>query len=209
MIWTMDIFSLYELSCVLLPCLIWQLAYVLKKRRSDEKVPAIYLVWSWIFLFYLWMVFFVTGVGTMGDILRFLRAGENPVIGGYNFVPFDSFGIGFVLNIVMCMPLGFLLPLIWKRCRKCSKTVLTGFWFSLLIEITQIFNFRATDVDDLMTNTCGTLIGYGIWRLFVKIFGERLVSASDEKYEAIKYILLALAGIFFLYHPFLIINRMT
>lgn len=208
--WTMDIFSLYELACVLLPCLIYQLIYVLKKRKSKVKVPAIYLAWTWIFLLYLWMVFHVTGVGTVGDILRlrYLRIRENPLIGGYNFVPFNSFGIGFVLNIVMCMPLGFLLPLIFKRCRKCSKTVLTGFIFSLLIEITQIFNFRATDVDDLITNTCGALIGYGIWKMFTKMSGDRLVSASDEKYESVRYILLALAGVVFLYNPFLFIDRM-
>lgn len=144
----------------------------------------------------------MTGVGTMGDILRFVRVGENPVIGGYNFVPFDSMGIGFVLNIIMCMPLGFLLPFIWKEYRKCTRTVFTGVMFSLLIEFTQIFNFRATDIDDLMTNTLGTLAGFLIWKGFFKIFGDRLVSASDGRYEAMKYILLAVAGVFFLYHPF-------
>lgn len=202
-----DFFSLYELACVLLPCLVYQMVYAVKRRKTGEKVSGIYLAWTWIFLLYLWMVFDVTGIGTMGDILRFLWQGENPVIGGYNFVPFDSMGIGFVLNIIMCVPLGFLLPLIWKECRKCSKTVLAGIMLSMFIEFTQIFNFRATDVDDLMTNTCGTLIGYLIWRVFAKIFGDRLASASERKYEAMGYILMAAAGVFFLYHPFLILNH--
>ncbi len=203
-----DVFSVYELACVLLPCLAYQIISMMKRRKAEERIPCVYLAWTWIFLFYLWMVFDVTGIGTMGDILRFLKKGENPVIGGYNFVPFDSMGIGFVLNIIMCVPLGFLLPLIFKEYRKCNKTVLTGVIFSLLIEFTQIFNFRATDIDDLMTNTCGTLIGYLIWRVFAKMSGERLKSASDGTYEALKYILLAMAGVFFLYHPFLILDRM-
>lgn len=205
MIRMFDIFSLYELACVLLPCLVYQIIFVVKRRKTEEKVSGSYLAWVWIFLFYLWMVFDVTGIGTMGDIIRFVRAGENPVIGGYNFIPFDSVGVGFLLNIVMCMPLGFLLPFIFKEYRKCSKTVMTGFVFSLLIEMTQIFNFRATDVDDLMTNTFGTLIGYLIWRAFVKIFKDRLETASDRRYEAMKYILTAIAGVFFLYHPFLLL----
>lgn len=201
-----DIFSLYELACVLLPCLVYQIISVLKERKTGEKPSGVYLVWVWIFLFYLWMVFDVTGVGKMGDILRFVRIGENPVIGGFNFVPFDSMGPGFVLNIIMCMPLGFLLPLIWKECRKCRRTVLSGVMVSLIIEFTQIFNFRATDVDDLMTNTLGTLAGFLIWKVFAGIFGERLESASDKRREAVKYILLAIAGVFFLYHPFLFLE---
>lgn len=79
----------------------------------------------------------------------------------------------------------------------------------MLIEFTQIFNFRATDVDDLLTNTCGTLIGYLIWKVFAKIFGERLKDASNRKNEAIIYILLAMAGVFFLYNPFLIFEQMN
>lgn len=202
----MDLFSLYELACVFLPCLIYQMIFVLKMRRLKSRVSKSYLVWVWIFLFYLWMVFDVTGIGTLGDILRYVKMGENPVIGGYNFMPFDSMGIGFFLNIIMCMPLGFLLPFVFKECRKCSRTVLTGAAFSLLIELSQIFNFRATDVDDLLTNTCGALMGYLIWRVSVNLFGERLNSASEEKHEAMKYILLAAAGVFFLYNPFLILE---
>lgn len=144
----------------------------------------------------------------MGDIIRYLKQGENPIIGGYNFVPFDSMGIGFVLNIVMFMPFGFLLPLIWKGCRKPGKTAALGAVFSLLIEVTQIFNFRATDVDDLLTNICGACVGYLIWRIFVKMFGERLNHAGEGWQEAMGYVLLAVAGVFFLYHPFLILDRM-
>ena len=37
-----------------------------------------------------------------------------------------------------------------------------------------MFNFRATDVDDLMMNTLGTVIGFGIYYiLFVKIFKKK------------------------------------
>ncbi|MCI2000992.1 MAG: VanZ family protein [Clostridia bacterium] len=65
-----------------------------------------------------------------------------------------------VLNIILFIPLGFLLPLIWHNFRSAKNTILFGFGLSLIIEISQIFTYRATDIDDLITNTAGTLLGY-------------------------------------------------
>ena len=102
------------------------------------------------------------------------------------------------------MPLGFLLPLIWEDCRKLGKTVLIGAGFSLLIEITQLFNYRATDIDDLTANTLGVLLGYFIWKIFVRLFGSRLKAKAIGRQEAIIYILLSVAGTFLLYNPYLL-----
>lgn len=44
-------------------------------------------------------------------------------------------------------------------------TIRTGFCFSLLIETDQLFNRRATDIDDLIMNTLGTALGFLIYRL--------------------------------------------
>ena len=74
----------------------------------------------------------------------------------------------------MFVPFGFMLPIMWNEFESFKKTVEAGFLFSLFIEITQMFNFRATDVDDLMMNTLGTVIGFGIYYiLFVKIFKNK------------------------------------
>lgn len=197
--WLFNIFAIYSLVCAFFPCLVYQFVFGVRDYKIGRKRPAAYFIWVYIFLFYLWMVFQVTGIGLLGDVLR---KDNGLFVGAINFIPFDSLGIGFVLNIVMCMPLGFLLPFIWKECRKCGKTVLVGACFSMMIEFTQLFNNRATDIDDLIANTCGALIGYLIWKVFAKIFGERLRSASEEKYEAIIYIVLALLGTFFLYNPY-------
>ena len=48
-----------------------------------------------------------------------------------------------------------------------KKMVLLGFLTSLSIEVLQIFTFRATDVDDLITNVTGTIIGYFISRVII------------------------------------------
>ena len=55
----------------------------------------------------------------------------------------------YVLNIIMFLPLGFLIPLIWKRYRNPLKIFMIGFGFSLSIELCQLFNRRNTDKSPL------------------------------------------------------------
>lgn len=65
-----------------------------------------------------------------------------------------------VLNVLLFVPAGALLPMLWGRFRRAWKTVLFGFCLSLGVECLQMFTFRLTDVDDLITNTLGTAIGW-------------------------------------------------
>lgn len=65
-----------------------------------------------------------------------------------------------ILNVLLFVPMGFLLPVIWQEYRSAKKTVWMGLAISLSIELSQIFTFRLTDIDDLLTNTLGTFLGY-------------------------------------------------
>lgn len=157
------------------------------------------MIWHWTFIFYLYLVVSVTGIGTLEDLLSYpevIRPGE------INVLPFSSgFGIQNILNIIMFMPFGFLVPLIWKPSRKLSGTVLLGFEFSLLIEFLQLFNRRATDIDDLLMNTLGALLGFLLWKIYqllVKKMPKEIHSFPRQ--EPLIYVLLSLAGVFFLYH---------
>lgn len=62
-------------------------------------------------------------------------------------------------NIVMFMPVGFFPALLWRGWR-WWKSVLTGFLTSCLIEFVQFFIGRSTDIDDVILNTTGALLGY-------------------------------------------------
>ncbi len=73
-----------------------------------------------------------------------------------------------ILNILMFVPFGFLLPLVSKKFQVFWKTYLAGFLFTTLIELTQLLlHLGVCELDDFMNNTVGTLIGYGFYRLFV------------------------------------------
>lgn len=100
-----NIFTAYSLASVFLPCLLYQLVLVYQGRKSGKHCQAVSLIWTGIFLVYVWMVYEVTGIGLLADVLRT----DTPLLsGGINLKPFAEVGIGYVLNIVMCMPLGFL-----------------------------------------------------------------------------------------------------
>lgn len=72
------------------------------------------------------------------------------------------------LNILLFIPLGFLLPIISKRFRNLWHTTVTGFVFSVGIETMQYITGRGlTEVDDIINNTAGALVGYSIYAIMM------------------------------------------
>lgn len=85
-----------------------------------------------------------------------------------NWVPFKDIttnGVQYVLNIILFVPFGFFMPLLWKRFALLHKVLSISFLFSLAIELSQLFNFRTTDIDDLLMNTLGGVIGFYLFKL--------------------------------------------
>lgn len=68
--------------------------------------------------------------------------------------------LNIILNIALFVPLGVLLPLLWKRFRKWHWMLLAGFGLTLTIELGQMVTGNMTDVDDLMHNTLGAMLGW-------------------------------------------------
>ena len=70
-------------------------------------------------------------------------------------------------NMIMFIPTGIVLPVVYKRLNCFWKVVVVGAAISLCIELLQLpFASRATDVDDLILNTMGVAVGYGIYAAF-------------------------------------------
>ncbi len=65
-----------------------------------------------------------------------------------------------LLNIAMFIPYGFLLPMIFTKMRRFSRTVMTVLCSTVLIETVQYFLGRSADIDDVIMNFIGGLIGY-------------------------------------------------
>lgn len=149
--------------------------YYTDRNRFKKK-------WFWAVLFVVYMnvMFCVVGIPSA----QFVR--WNPEI---NWIPFRDFSsaniVGMSLNILMFIPFGAFLPIYFGRFWKMSTTVLAGAFMSFTIEVLQLFTFRLTDIDDLIMNTLGTLLGYGIGAIIVHKQKERLVDHDVMKLIAI------------------------
>lgn len=80
-----------------------------------------------------------------------------------------------IANIVMFLPLGFIFPIAFKKARTFWKTTVSMMLFSFFIEFVQYFIGRSADIDDLMLNTLGGMLGYLIFCLFSKRFKDKKV----------------------------------
>lgn len=90
-----------------------------------------------------------------------------------NLVPFVRLGdfafrrellLNVIGNVLMFIPSGIILPILYKKLDGFGKTVAAGAGISLCIELLQLpFSVRSSDIDDLILNTLGAAIGYGLF----------------------------------------------
>ena len=103
-----------------------------------------------------------------------------------------------ILNILLFVPLGLFLPILWNRFRAPKATVLFGFGMSLVIELAQMLTFRATDVNDLITNTLGSCLGY----LGTTAFLRKHPLTVNGKMRELGIVLIIIFLVMFFVYPF-------
>ena len=97
------------------------------------------------------------------------------IVLSHNFIPLRGMLTDITnsyLNVLLFIPVGIFVPCLWPEYRSMMKTVGLGLMTSLGIEILQIFTFRATDINDVITNVAGTMIGYLIGKLIINRFPQ-------------------------------------
>ncbi len=79
-------------------------------------------------------------------------------------------------NIVLFLPLGFLLPMVYRGLSKAIvKVVIIGMFVSIFIEVNQfVFTYRVANIDDVILNTVGTFLGM-LTYLLVKSINKRVI----------------------------------
>lgn len=84
-------------------------------------------------------------------------------------------------NVLIFAPFGFFLPLA-SKFRSLSTTVFSSFILSLCVEMVQfITHVGSFDIDDLILNTLGGLIGYWIYTKFYKASLKRRSENSHHE----------------------------
>ncbi len=82
----------------------------------------------------------------------------------------NYFIINFLGNIILFIPFGFVIPMLWNISN--IKVIAIGFLSSFFIEFCQMFLTRGTDIDDLILNTIGTCIGLLLYKFINKQFNS-------------------------------------
>ncbi|MCK0471899.1 VanZ family protein [Halalkalibacter sp. APA_J-10(15)] len=112
----------------------------------------------------------------------------------YNIIPFRSiYRIGLfspsmidpirilIGNIVLFLPFGFLVPALFSRLRKIIIVMVLGCLTSISIEVSQfVFTHRVANIDDVILNTLGVLIGYVAFSILYSLRKRIIVFMSSS-----------------------------
>ena len=161
------------LAVVAFVLLLWML-----RRRDALTLPRVLLA----------IVTCVYGAGVIANTLLPISLGgeSNPLPWTVfiNLVPLAQTEPSDMLqNVVLFAPLGILLPLV-LRVDSVLKVLLSGLIVSFVMEALQFVNAvfwhggHIADINDLLSDTIGVLIGYGIFRALLLLpVAKRLASA--------------------------------
>ena len=163
------------LSMLLLIPVFW----ILNKVRFHSGRKTLFY---FIFATYLSAVYIFVGMPT----LQFLRFEFSVTL--LPFLPMIADLKNTILNIILFVPLGILLPFLWKRYRTLKATALFGFGMSLSIELLQILTYRATDINDLLANTLGAALGWLLFGITARIVPSITKFAGKKNDEAVLFV---------------------
>lgn len=167
-------FAVYKINC--------------KKRTkpTKNKMFAELLLIGWIVMF-----LYITQIMSFGNSF-------GAVI---NFEPLRPFFMAFrygsnnarmvwqiLLNILMFAPLGFLLPIVFpKKCKNFLIVFATSFAFSFSTEILQLLTSRGADIDDLISNTLGGILGFALYVICYGIYFQFLKNQKKSEISIKRY----------------------
>jgi glycopeptide antibiotics resistance protein len=101
-----------------------------------------------------------------------------------HYIPLSVDAASFVLNIIMFVPFGLLLPALWPRLDSVRRLAAYAAAASSTIELTQLIlgltvgSRRTVDINDLIANTAGALAGLLVLRVAIPDPRHRALIAS-------------------------------
>ena len=166
---------------ILFITLLWVLArlavYFKTKVFSGKREVQLLLVYICLVVVVRLTFFPFSKVG--GKVQPLLFDAANILPFRLNFVPFVNLMdyevrrealLNVIGNSFLFLPMGIVFPIVYRKLNTHWKVIAAGVGTSLSIEILQLLFFdRVTDIDDLILNSAGYLMGYGIYLLIQKV----------------------------------------
>ena len=158
----------------------------MKKKKS-----VIYWLFTAYILLMLWLLFGqrmgVTAPGTYWDQvssrinlipLHTITEFWNDLHGGGRSHAF----INLAGNVVMFVPLGFFIPCVFRKADSFRHSMLYALITIACIEIIQLVTLLGSfDVDDVILNMIGAVIGYWIYRPAARLLAFSIISGSTPR----------------------------
>lgn len=171
--------------------------FYMKKQKNANNV---YLVFFSIFFIYLVGVVKYTFFPIPIDgHMRQIMIEETNFLEGINLIPFKFKDWSYLLhrqiflNILLSMPFGFGVSYVIKISRK--KIFLQAILFGVIIELIQLilsvligFTYRYIDINDVILNFIGVIIGYFLFKVFSFIFILFAKKINVDENPILKYI---------------------
>lgn len=188
----------FEFFVEFLPLFIIFMIYKIKQSKSGFKFTKYHWFTIAMFSLYIACVYYFTDTGTMYDIVYEHYTDMKYQI---NIIPFSKEIniVYYVLNVFLFVPFGVLAPIIWKKMDNIKNIVSVSFMFTLIIELSQLLNRRSTDIDDIILNVFGAVIGYCLFKLWDKLTKSQFQVNSPFVIEMIVCIIVIFVARFFLF----------
>ena len=149
--------------------------YFLYLKKVGRKQTLLHTITVFVFCYYLFGILTVTGIGFTKSMTFSPNLSLTPFIGMITG-PIDT-----MLNVILFVPMGLFLPLLYKKYNTIKAVAITGFMFSLSVETVQMFGWGSSDINDLITNTIGACLGYLISNVLLKLVPNKLMKQLDSK----------------------------
>ena len=174
----MFLFALYVLPAVLLFSLVLYLPYPIMLWVEKRRLPLVRHASLYLLACTAAMVLYAT-IFWYGFSLDF--SVDYHML---NLIPlswlFEPYTMGvprmleqLALNIVMFVPRGLLLPVAMPTLRRFRRTAAECLAITLAIETLQYFTGRSADIDDVLLNLLGGMLGYALFALLRARLSER------------------------------------
>lgn len=144
--------------------------YLIIKKIIKKKISIKRSLVEFAFIWYVFTLLEVTGIIGIHSMTQykwkwFLESFNVLKI----MIPKDGGEVAMLLcNCVLFVPLGFLLPIIFRRI-KIIGALIISFLAILIIELLQAAGGRMLEVNDIVTNMLGVLIGYIFYILCINL----------------------------------------
>lgn len=196
----MEFVRYFDLLIALLFGLIWLGIITFLRMKKQKSLP--YLFFFTIFFIYLFKVLDYT-LFQFQSLLLLKHFLPNLILNGQeagktiNLIPLITLSAQdlktSLLNILLFLPFGFGLPFITSF--RMKNVVLIGALFSMAIELLQLTTgllakntFRIADINDVIFNTIGVVVGYMLFVWFVQMYRRGFHHKKTSAHPVLRYI---------------------